>query len=695
MKRIDAITIRNFKFAKGEVVINLGGKNAILYGQNGSGKSTIFWALYTFFESSFKSSEEARKYFDPSGKETLVNRFMSPGDQSQIKIRFKDKDHTLTEKVLSYDNINTDCELIREACYASDFINHRFLARMYDFRNSEYIDIFPTLAKDILQYVREDGENLGELWKKIEPGLGKKGNVRYPMGSSEYKEYSSLVKTFNSRLDRFLKRVVVEANNIIKARFKEDIIIELKMEVANWNPHISGTKSRSYKLVHPIVNLSIRYLSSLDEKNELKKPHTYLNEGRLTVTFLAIRLAIFRLKPQSPEFRFIALDDLLLSLDMGYRMRVLQVLTDEFRNHQQVIMTHDLGFYNLIRTYYDTTDWKIYKLRPDTDQLELIDDKTDDEMIDEFLSNGDYELCALFLRKKLEKTLKKAFQEGVSVYDQYESLEKRLNKAKSQLDHQFFSNFSILMRECCLNRDQIDLLMTDYASCKDLSDNTKTDLAKFHGNLISFVSSVIAKRDNITGILCEVERIVNRLHAGAHDSFNTPHYKEEIVHAIDVVKRLDALIVTPQYNDVAPKIKKVVTSKQKQDIIYAVEAVMDCQYSEYLKDQYDVPEIMQKIVELFPIMSSDDLDNAFDYLYNTRLDDMRMSNLDTFITNLIKARKLGNDDRKVIGSFVVQLLNSHIKLNARVMDKLFDLGIEIVLIEDYQGSIWHYQHKDS
>ena len=44
-KNIKEITLYNFKAFYGENTIKLDGKNLLLYGENGSGKSSIYWAF--------------------------------------------------------------------------------------------------------------------------------------------------------------------------------------------------------------------------------------------------------------------------------------------------------------------------------------------------------------------------------------------------------------------------------------------------------------------------------------------------------------------------------------------------------------------------------------------------------------------------------------------------------------------------
>jgi len=49
---------KNFKFDLGT------GKNLLLYGENGSGKSSLYYALHVLFQSVFKEDKGA-KYFKP------------------------------------------------------------------------------------------------------------------------------------------------------------------------------------------------------------------------------------------------------------------------------------------------------------------------------------------------------------------------------------------------------------------------------------------------------------------------------------------------------------------------------------------------------------------------------------------------------------------------------------------------------
>ena len=53
MNKIKQIKLKHFKFFFGELNIDLERKHALIFGENGSGKSSLYWALYTFLQSVF------------------------------------------------------------------------------------------------------------------------------------------------------------------------------------------------------------------------------------------------------------------------------------------------------------------------------------------------------------------------------------------------------------------------------------------------------------------------------------------------------------------------------------------------------------------------------------------------------------------------------------------------------------------
>lgn len=87
--RIDKIKVKNFKFFNEEFVFAPQGKNVLLYGENGAGKSSLYWSVYTHYQAYAKEQEEAQKYFRAEHTQNLRNRFAGQDEDSYIRICFQ------------------------------------------------------------------------------------------------------------------------------------------------------------------------------------------------------------------------------------------------------------------------------------------------------------------------------------------------------------------------------------------------------------------------------------------------------------------------------------------------------------------------------------------------------------------------------------------------------------------------------
>lgn len=86
---LQKIELKNFKFFKEPFTFPVKGKHILLYGENGSGKSSIVWGLYTLMESHRKQIPDIRKYFDPAHDQHLRNRYSQVGDDAYVKAFFE------------------------------------------------------------------------------------------------------------------------------------------------------------------------------------------------------------------------------------------------------------------------------------------------------------------------------------------------------------------------------------------------------------------------------------------------------------------------------------------------------------------------------------------------------------------------------------------------------------------------------
>ena len=89
MKPIQELHINYFKFFADNEPIKIDGKHLLLYGENGSGKSSIYWALYTLLEAVSKDTNRLDCYFTQGNTSSLLNLNTPDANESFVKITLK------------------------------------------------------------------------------------------------------------------------------------------------------------------------------------------------------------------------------------------------------------------------------------------------------------------------------------------------------------------------------------------------------------------------------------------------------------------------------------------------------------------------------------------------------------------------------------------------------------------------------
>lgn len=422
MRKISKITLTNFKFFYGTYELNLERKNILIYGENGSGKSSIYWALFTFLQSVFKpNDDDIKKYFDADDEENLINRFSTPGQISSIGIELEDEFSSTLSKRISFDIINTKSDsVVREITQASDFINYRLLSRIYDFSNRDKINLFPFFEREILMFMNFTQEieagntSASAWWAYLKPGM----QPRRTMRSAEYQTFQLRINQFNGEFNAYLNRIIESANEYLQQKFKQNLRLTLQYLPCSYDDFEDGSTTRRNHLTKPPkILLEVEYVNpNLTEgKERIKRPHSFLNEARLTTIALAIRFAILNEKYIEGAPKILVLDDLLISLDMSNRDMVLDLIIHEFTSYQIVILTHDRGFFELIKRRIDNEGYLLNWVVKEMYRDELINDipvpfipKNSDylDQAKKYLKEFDYPASANYLRKETERLLK-------------------------------------------------------------------------------------------------------------------------------------------------------------------------------------------------------------------------------------------------------------------------------------------------
>lgn len=446
--KIDTIRIENFKFFLKPFELSPNGKHVLMYGENGSGKSSIYWALYTHLQSSLKEPtiSDAGKYFVPTHPDNLRNLYSNEDEPSEIKVTFVDSNGRTKSYKDGSRCVNTSGTdlFMKFTTFASDFMNYKFLSAIFDFKNSQPVDLFKIFLEEIFPFLSLNaqcfdlqGNSLGQSgvdswWKYIcscynTPGMlhtRSEGSKVYNHDET-YTAYQNLIKDFNYNLQLLLTEIANAANLQLQS-FKMPVQVKLTLSKLRFDDKVPGT-TRSYdgEFHEPKIILTAQMLDSNGNPlaaSEIEHPRSFFNEAKLTRMALALRLAVFDRKYKSEECaQIICVDDLLISLDMSNRLLVIQKLLDYCSNYQIFIFTHDRAFYDMIvdaiSQRNSKNQWKYYEMYavdevvaknhvPEPWLKENLDFL---EQARAFYTKCDYYASATSLRKECEKQLQRLY----------------------------------------------------------------------------------------------------------------------------------------------------------------------------------------------------------------------------------------------------------------------------------------------
>jgi len=460
MAKINTLHIHNFKFFGQEKPLELKGKHLLVYGENGSGKSTIYWALYTLLEcASKKKDEDIKKYFErgTSKSDSLVNIYAVTTAAGDFNSFVEAELDNSSKYRIAFDAMdirkNQQAELSN---VVSDFVNYRLLYKAYDFAHSEIGDLYLLFAREVLPYVEfsplengtdSDGNKiylrrasaiLEKLWRGPGVTINAKGDrILAPKHTPQYKDYEANVRRFNTDLESLLAHINLKGNEILQQEFGYNNF-EFKLKLQRY-AGIDKKDKKFYK-IPPQINLEIPSYNGVS--SIIHKPHSFLNEAKLSALALAIRLAVLdRNYDSSAELKVLVLDDLLLSLDMQNRDKVLELLLEKYVfKYQIILLTHDYQFFeiakNRIKLKNQQSEWLKWEMYAEesasgSPKPFMLANGTHLENAGKYICKKDFAVAGNYLRKEAESFVRsflpkrKQMSKDFSVLD----LNGKINKA--------------------------------------------------------------------------------------------------------------------------------------------------------------------------------------------------------------------------------------------------------------------------
>ena len=360
--KINTITFKNYKFFNGEFELPINGENLLLYGENGSGKSTVYKALQLLTKNSFTD-------FDKN-----LNIFAEDGEIPEVGFSFTNaQELTITSDL---EEMPEHVDFLKGISIFEPMLDYKKLLKVHYSHNmdTEKINLYSIFIKLLKDYPLGEGSDRTKLSE-----------------IKDFQEYfNSLKKILNNELldniNTFLNRYFEVQINIEKFVLVQEFVNELGV-------------------VEQIINLELDY-----KEHSIKKYHTFLNEARLSALAMSIYFVVIKKllsKINHKGIKILVLDDLLISLDMSNRLKLLEILKNEFFDFQIFFFTHDKELFEI---YKNKMNWKKYELYlDDSEEIPRVICKSGNSKLErakKFYAGKEYDACALFLRKGFEEILK-------------------------------------------------------------------------------------------------------------------------------------------------------------------------------------------------------------------------------------------------------------------------------------------------
>jgi energy-coupling factor transporter ATP-binding protein EcfA2 len=336
--RITSIKLTNCRayFGKYEPILLENGQNLIIYGENGSGKSSLFKAMENYFARSL----------DPSVT-FIKNRYFET-EPGSIEIIFSSFDATDGSRIAGPDQLttfgsdfsNNNETYIRSASLIKGFLDYSNLLDVYLHKESRP-NLFNLIVLNLLgnQFaVRSGGDfRFKQKWNELQHNLITDSRTR----KSRQHQLSLIeLRQYHTHLNSTLTSVFNELNRLLSTYFG-DFQVSLSYEL----PEFTFQYGAKWQW-NTIASLKLRVF-----KDGVDISHDYrdsLNEARLSAFAICLYLASLKENPDL-ELKLIYLDDVFIGLDAGNRIPILDILTNEFKDYQIIISTYDRHWFELAK----------------------------------------------------------------------------------------------------------------------------------------------------------------------------------------------------------------------------------------------------------------------------------------------------------------------------------------------------------
>lgn len=485
------------------------GENLLVYGENGSGKSSLYKAFSQFFESS-------------ANPVTFNINKLLPGKPGLVEIAFTLQDDAtgnwlpLQSDIFRFNSpptASTNTEIfIRQSNKIRGFLSYQQLVKTYALPaiGGSNPNLYELIIEDLLwnHELPVSHRTVEDYWTELKTGID--------IGDARYSNFSNAVATlpaFNADLQQLVNTILPTVNDWLKDYFNYSVSVSLLA----MPPNVS--LGPQY-VIQKQLFLTVHHYGQ--PYNEYQN---FLNEARLSALAICIYLAGIKLNPTGTNYKLLFLDDIFIGLDTSNRLPLLEILKNEFPDFQIFMTTYDRNWFELAKEQLNQGKWKLLEMFHDDiegpapgggtmiiGQNPVIIESTFDFLpkAKAYFQSKDYPACANYLRKEVERSLRRLlpFERRLNVDDNFGT------RDETKLEN-LFNSFNTYIADCNVT----------------LPNNTINALKLYRGLV---------------------------LNPQSHSDINSPVYRSELEKAFTAIQHLSAI----------PEIVRVVVAPLGSRFVY-------------------------------------------------------------------------------------------------------------------------------
>ncbi|MDB9383234.1 hypothetical protein PN465_13550 [Nodularia spumigena CS-584] len=385
------------------------GQNLLIYGENGSGKSSLYKGLNNYFRSSVLPTTPFVKNSYQLAYDGEISIAFTDFDAAGSIIQGSSTSYSFSSLVS-----NNNVAFIQNTARTKGFLDYTDLLKVYlhtEPRPNLFELIVLTLLESHIPITSGGNFEFAARWKILQDELTTKTYTREGRG---HKAAIRELPTFEVHLRHTLDLVFLEMNRFLQVYFS-DLSMQLAYDLRPLTFNYTRWKSDWYTTADLRLNVIKDGVTIAGDYSD------YLNEARLSAIAICLYLSSLLQNPTAIELKILYLDDVFIGLDAGNRLPILDILQNEFSAYQIFISTYDRHWFELAKRHFEmhsSGKWSNIEIYVGQDSIGaniitkpiVIKGETNYEKAVQYLHNRtkpDYPAAANYFRKAIEELVPK------------------------------------------------------------------------------------------------------------------------------------------------------------------------------------------------------------------------------------------------------------------------------------------------